>query len=102
MGALTVALTLSGCGSTPVVDETAGWSPNRLYTEATEERNAGNFERSATLLEKLEGRAAGTPLAQQAQLDKAYTHYKASEPADSSACTPPARPWTTRFTCVAW
>jgi len=29
---------------------------------------------------KLEGRAAGTPLAQQAQLDKAYAHYKAGEP----------------------
>ena len=38
-----------------------------------------------TLLEKLEGRAAGTPLAQQAQLDKAYTHYKASEPAQALA-----------------
>ena len=37
------------------------------------------------MLEKLEGRAAGTPLAQQAQLDKAYTHYKASEPAQALA-----------------
>jgi len=85
LGALTVALTLAACGSSPVVDQTAGWSPNKLYTEATDERNAGNFERSATLLEKLEGRAAGTPLAQQAQLDKAYTHYKASEPAQALA-----------------
>jgi len=33
----------------------------------------------------LEARAAGTPLAQQAQLDKAYAHYKASEPAQAIA-----------------
>jgi outer membrane protein assembly factor BamD len=67
---------LSGCSSTPTVDETANWSPNRLYAEAMDERNSGNFERAVTLFEKLEGRAAGTPLAQQAQLEKAYAHYK--------------------------
>ena len=65
------------------VDETANWSPNRIYSEATDERDAGNFERSVTLLEKLEGRAAGTPLAQQAQLEKAYAHYKAGEQAQA-------------------
>ena len=75
---------MAGCSST-TVDRTANWSPNRIYSEATEERSAGNYERSVTLLEKLEGRAAGTPLAQQAQLDKAYTHYKASEPAQALA-----------------
>ena len=37
------------------------------------------------LFEKLEGRAAGTPLAQQAQLEKAYAHYKANEPAQALA-----------------
>ncbi|MEO6625559.1 MAG: outer membrane protein assembly factor BamD, partial [Burkholderiaceae bacterium] len=35
--------------------------------------------------EKLEGRAAGTPLAQQAQLDKAYAQYKAGESAQAVA-----------------
>lgn len=81
---LASVLVLSAC-STTKVDETAGWSPNRIYTEATEERAAGNYEKSVTLLEKLEGRAAGTPLAQQAQLDKAYTHYKAGEQAQALA-----------------
>ncbi len=84
-GALATALLLSACGSTKPKDETANWSPNRIYAEATDERSAGNFERSVTLLEKLEGRAAGTPLAQQAQLDKAYTHYKADEPSQALA-----------------
>jgi len=78
------ALALSGCSSTPV-DNTLGWSPNKLYSEATDERDSGNFDKAVELFEKLEGRAAGTPLAQQAQLDKAYTHYKSSEPAQAQA-----------------
>ena len=83
--AVAAVLALQGCASTAPVDETANWSPNKLYREATDERQAGNYEKAANLLEKLEGRAAGTPLAQQAQLDKAYTHYKASEPAQALA-----------------
>jgi outer membrane protein assembly factor BamD len=37
------------------------------------------------LFEKLEGRAAGTPLAQQAQLEKAYAQYKANDQAQALA-----------------
>lgn len=76
---------LAGCASTPEPDKTTGWSPNRLYSEAMDERNAGNFDKAVTLFEKLEGRAAGTPLAQQAQLEKAYGHYKAGERAQAVA-----------------
>jgi outer membrane protein assembly factor BamD len=75
---------LSGCGSAPK-DVTAGWSVERLAQEAREERNSGNFDRAADLYEKLEGRAAGTPLAQQAQLEKAYAYYKGGEPAQAQA-----------------
>lgn len=74
---------LAGCASTPEPDKTIGWSPNRLYAEAMDERNSGNFDKAVTLFEKLEGRAAGTPLAQQAQLEKAYGYYKAGEPAQA-------------------
>lgn len=76
---------LSGCASSKAADPTAGWSPNKLYSEASEERDAGNFEKAIELYEKLEGQAAGTPLAQQAQLDKAHTHYKSGEPAQALA-----------------
>jgi outer membrane protein assembly factor BamD len=72
------ALLLAGCSSTPE-DKTAGWSPNKIYAEAKDELNSGGYEKAVTLFEKLEGRAAGTPLAQQAQLDKAYAHYKSGE-----------------------
>lgn len=60
-------------------DKTATWSPNKIYAEAKDELNAGGYDKAVLLFEKLEGRAAGTPLAQQAQLDKAYAHYKAGE-----------------------
>ena len=66
---------LSACSSTPT-DPTAGWSPNKIYAEAKDEASAGAYEKAIGLYEKLEGRAAGTPLAQQAQLEKAYTQYK--------------------------
>lgn len=78
------ALLLSGCSSAPV-DKTAGMSPNKIYAEAKDEISAGAYDKAIPLLEKLEGRAAGTPLAQQAQLDKAYAHYKSQEPAQAIA-----------------
>lgn len=77
-------VTLLGCSSTPA-DRTAGMSPNALYAEAKEEMGNSQWDKAIPLLEKLEARAAGTPLAQQAQLDKAYAHYKAQEPAQALA-----------------
>ena len=75
---------LHGCSSAPV-DNTAGWSPNRIYAEARDEMNSGGYTKAIPLFEKLEGRAAGTPLAQQAQLEKAYAHYKNGEKAQAIA-----------------
>ena len=77
-------LLVAGCSSVEV-DKTAGMSPNKLYAEAKDELNGGAYDKAVTLLEKLEGRAAGTPLAQQAQLDKAYARYKAGEAAEALA-----------------
>lgn len=76
---LACGLLLSACSSTPS-DPTAGWSPNKIYAEAKDDLNSGAYDKAVPLFEKLEGRAAGTPLAQQAQIDKAYAHYKAGEP----------------------
>ena len=81
---LGAAALLAGCSSTPD-DKTSAWSPNRLYAEAKDELNSGAYDKAIPLLEKLEGRAAGTPLAQQAQLEKAYAHYKANEQAQAEA-----------------
>jgi outer membrane protein assembly factor BamD len=82
--ALAAAAVLSACSSTPD-DKTANWSPNRIYAEAKDELNSGAFDKAIPLFEKLEGRAAGTPLAQQAQLEKAYAQYKANDHASALA-----------------
>ncbi|CAN5724537.1 outer membrane protein assembly factor BamD [soil metagenome] len=79
-----LAVLLSAC-STTKVDETAGWSPNKIYAEAKDEMNSNAWDKAVTLFEKLEGRAAGTPLAQQAQLEKAYAQYRGGEQAQAIA-----------------
>lgn len=79
---LLAGLVLAGCGSTPP-DETAQWSADKLYAEAKDEMANGNFERAIKLMERLEGRAAGTPLAQQAQIERAYMLYRTGDKAQA-------------------
>ena len=81
--ALLAAALLAACAAPKPIDETAGWSPEKIYAEAMDNRNSGLYDKAIALFEKLEGRAAGTPLAQQAQLEKAYSHYKNSEQAQA-------------------
>ncbi len=81
---LLVAVLIGGCSSAPI-DKTSSWSPNRIYAEAKDELNSGAYDKAVPLYEKLEGRAAGTPLAQQAQLDKAYAQYRAQDQAQALA-----------------
>ncbi len=75
---------LAGC-ATDAADPTAGWSPNKIYAEARDEAANGAYDKAIKLYEKLEGRAAGTPLAQQAQLEKAHAHFRNAEPAQAVA-----------------
>jgi len=60
-------------------------SPEQIYAEAKDELQVGAYDKAIALLEKLEGRAAGTPLAQQAQLDRAYALFKTEQPAQAVA-----------------
>ncbi|MBX3587241.1 MAG: outer membrane protein assembly factor BamD [Ramlibacter sp.] len=73
---------LQGCSST-TDDPTASWSPNKIYAEAKSELDGGSYDKAIPLFEKLEGRAAGTPLAQQAQLERAYAYFKSGEQAQA-------------------
>jgi len=75
---LSAGLLLTACSNTPK-DPTAGWTPERIYQEARDEVSAGAWDKAIGLYEKLEGRAAGTVLAQQAQIEKAYAQYRTSE-----------------------
>ncbi|MBG9386809.1 outer membrane protein assembly factor BamD [Caenimonas aquaedulcis] len=82
--ALCITALLAACSSTSD-DKTENWSPNKLYSEARDEANNGAYDKAVPLFEKLEGRAAGTPLAQQAQLEKAYAQYKSNDQASALA-----------------
>ena len=78
---LGIVLALGGCGTPP--DKTANMSPKALYEDAQDSMNGGQWDKAIPLLDKLEARAAGTPLAQQAQLDKAYAQFHSGEPVDT-------------------
>lgn len=60
-------------------DPTKGWSAAKLYSEAKESLDAGNFEHAIELFETLEARYPFGRYAQQAQLDSAYAYYKYDE-----------------------
>jgi outer membrane protein assembly factor BamD len=79
-----ISLGFAGCSST-ADDKSDNWSPNKIYSEAKSEANDGAYDKAIPLYEKLEGRAAGTPLAQQAQLDKAYAQFKNGDQAQAIA-----------------
>ena len=75
---LAVGLLISGCANT-TKDVTAGWTTEKIYSEARDEANSGAWDKAIGYYEKLEGRAAGTALAQQAQIDKAFAQYKTGD-----------------------
>lgn len=84
--ALAATLVLGGCGLLPdVVDETAGWSAQKLYSEAKDDLNSGNYERAIKLFETLEARYPYGRFAQQAQIEVAYAYYKDQEPISALA-----------------
>ena len=81
---LTCAVLLSGCADSNY-DPTKDWSVDKLYNEAKDEMASGGYDKAIGMYEKLEGRAAGTALAQQAQLDKAWAQFKTNEPVQAVA-----------------
>ncbi len=86
LGLLLAAL-LSACAGTEIKDETAGWSAQRLYTEAREAMTSGSYERAIKYFEHLESRYPYGRYAQQAQLEVAYAYFKSQELASAiSAC----------------
>ncbi len=72
------ALLTLGCSSPPKT-ETPELTAERLYREARDDIEAGAYDRATKSLERVEGLAAGTLLAQQAQIDLAYVQWKATE-----------------------
>ncbi len=75
-----VLASLPGCSLfRPKVDENTTAAVEKLYEDAQDDIASGNYEAAVKTLERVEGRAAGTLLAQQALLDLAYTHWKTAD-----------------------
>ncbi len=75
-----VALALQACGNSKTADDqTINWTPEKLYAEAKDEMSAGRYTESLKLLDRLESRYPFGRFAQQAQIDRAYIHYRENE-----------------------
>lgn len=85
LASILIALT-AGCGLLPEqVDETAGWSANKLYAEAKNAMGEGAYDKAIKYFEKLEARYPYGRFAQQSQLEVAYAYYKQQEKASAVA-----------------
>jgi outer membrane protein assembly factor BamD len=56
---------------------------DKLYEDATSDLSSGAYDRAIKSLERIEGRAAGTLMAQQAQLDLAWAYHKSGDRAQA-------------------
>jgi outer membrane protein assembly factor BamD len=82
---LLISLLLAGCSAFTDKDETIGWSQQKLFTEATAEMNAGNYERAIKYYEILESRYPFGKYAHQSQINLAYAYYRFQEPESAIA-----------------
>jgi outer membrane protein assembly factor BamD len=80
---LAAVVSIAAACSSPKVDRTADWPPERLYSEAKSEMDGGRWGEAVKLLESLESRYPFGRWAQQAQLDIAYAHYKDNDRAQA-------------------
>jgi len=81
---LIALLLLSGCaGSDGQKDDTDIWSEAKLYSEATDKLNEGDFAKCGKYFDKLEARFPFGPYSQQAQINAAYCYWKAQEQAQA-------------------
>jgi len=77
---------VTGCGLLPdVKDETAGWSAEKLYSNAHDAMLEGNYTRATKLFETIESRYPYGRYAQQAILEGAYSSWRGSEQAAATA-----------------
>lgn len=79
---LGMAIAIGGC-ATSDYDPTANWSADRLYADAKDELESGNWAAATKALQKLESRYPFGRYAQQAQLDMAWASYKEGERAEA-------------------
>lgn len=78
---------LAGCGlfSGKEVDETRGWTAQKLYAEARQELSDRNWENAIKHYERIESRYPFGRFAQQAMIEVAYAHWKNEDIASALA-----------------
>ena len=78
---------LSGCGifSGKEVDETRGWTAQKLYAEARQELSDRNWQNAIKHYERIESRYPFGRFAQQAMIEVAYAHWKNEDIASALA-----------------
>ncbi|WP_372685756.1 outer membrane protein assembly factor BamD [Castellaniella sp.] len=81
-----ITVVLAACSSTTSnVDPTAGWSAERLYSQARTEMAGANWSEARENLEALEARYPFGVYAQQALIDQAWVNWKDEEPEQAKA-----------------
>lgn len=74
-------LATTSCGLfDPERDLTEGWSADKLYVEARDQLNEGNYGAARNYYQKIEARYPFGRYAQQAQIETAYSYLKEGEP----------------------
>jgi outer membrane protein assembly factor BamD len=78
---------LSGCGifSGKEIDETRGWSAQKLYAEARQELADRNWQNAIKQYERIESRYPFGRFAQQAMIEVSYAHWKNEDIASALA-----------------
>jgi len=82
---LFLVLLYSGCSSLEEKDDTLGWDAQTLFNQANDKLKAGNYTKAIYYYDRLAARYPYGDFTQQAQLNKAYAHYRANEPAAALA-----------------
>jgi outer membrane protein assembly factor BamD len=85
---LILASWVSACsifGAPTEVDETKGWSAEKIYQAAEEKMRDNDFDKALKYYKTLESRYPHGKYAAQAQLDSIYVYYKKSDPKSTTA-----------------
>jgi outer membrane protein assembly factor BamD len=80
---LLVGLALAGCSSSSQQSASPTAGASALYAEAKDDIASGSYDKAIKALERVEGLAAGSLLAQQAQLDLAYAYWRSGDRAQA-------------------
>lgn len=73
-----LACFIAGCGSSPSKDNPAE-DLSKLYADAKSDMASGSYDKAIKTLEKIDARATGTLMGQQALLDLSYAQWKSNE-----------------------